>query len=44
MNLQNILDELASLPIEIFPEPTEEEELEDSNEPTITIIAYESEN
>jgi hypothetical protein len=39
---QNILDELATMPITIYPEPTPEEEKEDAETPTITLILYES--
>ena len=44
MSFQDILDELATLPREIWPEPTEDEEAEDAAEPVITLVMYESEN
>lgn len=38
---EDILDELATLPRDIWPEPTEEnEEAEDAPEPVITIVMY----
>ncbi len=41
MTLQNILDELATMPIEVWPEPTDKQEQEDAAEPVITLVLYE---